>query len=354
MTVEIIYVSPLMSDDEMESMAGEYFDESHYNTIIDYDADVYTDNGQLLAKFRRGVIKKELTELALSSFRTQARVKHNNRGASAGILDVNKLEVPASRLFDQKKFRTKFIKKGDNKQRGTVSKTTIGNLAPSNIAGFFDTPQRKDKKALVPCRMTQFTQKNFHGRWRESLPFLNRCDQLFQRLVPNRHRRQWLKANMTPEFNIMDTAFSTITINYSWRTAAHRDAGDYFKGFGNLIVVEDHQNPNEYEGCYTGFPQYGVAFDVRTGDFLAMDVHQWHCNTEFINPSGEQSSEMVLSPRSGKKTLREWSYNRLSVVCYLRDNMVRCMDQEIEPNQAREWLRGRYAEKYGVPVVENT
>ena len=26
--------------------------------------------------------------------------------------------------------------------------------------------------------------------------------------------------------------------------------------------------------------QYGVAVDVRNGDFLAMDVHQWHCNTE--------------------------------------------------------------------------
>ena len=42
------------------------------------------------------------------------------------------------------------------------------------------------------------------------------------------------------------------------------------------MVIEDSENPNKYEGAYTGFPQYGVAANVRTGDFLAMDVHEWH------------------------------------------------------------------------------
>ena len=46
----------------------------------------------------------------------------------------------------------------------------------------------------------------------------------------------------TPEFAIGNTAFSTVTINYSWRTALHKDAGDYMDGFGNLIVIEDTAN----------------------------------------------------------------------------------------------------------------
>jgi len=90
----------------------------------------------------------------------------------------------------------------------------------------------------------------------------------FQSLLPSQHNKQWLRANATPEFNIVETAFSTITLNYSWRTALHKDAGDFKDGFGNLIVVEDPKNPNKYDGCYTGFPQYGVAVDCRTGDFL--------------------------------------------------------------------------------------
>ena len=53
-------------------------------------------------------------------------------------------------------------------------------------------------------------------------------------------------------------------------------------GFGNLVVIEDPSNKNTFKGCYLGFPQYGVCINVRNNDFLAMNVHEWHCNTEFI------------------------------------------------------------------------
>ena len=58
-----------------------------------------------------------------------------------------------------------------------------------------------------------------------------------------------------------------------------------------------------------GFPQYGVAVDVRQGDFLAMDVHQWHCNTPLEH---------------SKKTIEKDEIGRLSIVCYLRKNMIKC------------------------------
>ena len=48
-----------------------------------------------------------------------------------------------------------------------------------------------------------------------------------------------------------------------WRTALHKDKGDFDDGFGNLTVCGD----NEYNGCYTGFPQYGICFNVKRGDF---------------------------------------------------------------------------------------
>ena len=93
-------------------------------------------------------------------------------------------------------------------------------------------------------------------------------------------------------------------------------------GFGNLMVIEDHENPNKYRGAYTGFPQYGVAANVRTGDFLAMDVHEWHANTEF------KPVNKVKGTYKQKDVDNQWHYNRLSIVCYLREKMIRCKDMD--------------------------
>ena len=92
----------------------------------------------------------------------------------------------------------------------------------------------------------------------------------------------------------------------SGKKEAIKDSGDYDKGYGNLVVLEE----GEYEGGYTGFPQFGVAFDVRNGDFLAMDVHEWHCNTK-IKPVSKD-------------------YSRVSLVAYLRNNMIKCKGLKIE------------------------
>ena len=91
-----------------------------------------------------------------------------------------------------------------------------------------------------------------------------------------------------PDFYIKGTVFTTITINKNFRTAIHTDKGDLKEGFGNLVVCEE----GKYKGGYSGFPQFGIAFDVRQGDFLAMDVHEWHCNTE-ITPVDNKSPEEI-------------------------------------------------------------
>ena len=48
--VKTIYVSKIMTDDEIQSKEGEHFDEKHYELILDEDADVFTDEGKLLLK----------------------------------------------------------------------------------------------------------------------------------------------------------------------------------------------------------------------------------------------------------------------------------------------------------------
>jgi hypothetical protein len=309
LSVPKIYVNKLLTDEEMVERKGEYFDQSHYKQIFTTDVDVYINdpvNGErCLLKFRTNVIPKKLTDLALG-YVPYAKKQTANRGAAAGRLDETKIPKYIDQLVESTKFRTKYINKD-----GKVNKANVGNMASSNIIGYFDQPDRNDKNYNgIPCRLTAFNKKH-PIIWEKSVPFLRCCDRLFQQLHPMNHQKQWIRNQLTPNFAIEDTAFSTITINYSWRTALHKDAGDYKDGFGNLIVVEDYNNPNQYDGCFTGFPQYGVAVDVRTGCFLTMDVHEWHCNTEFI-------------PRNNNHPVKDTEYNRLSIVCYLREKMIKC------------------------------
>ena len=50
-----------------------------------------------------------------------------------------------------------------------------------------------------------------------------------------------------------------------------------------------------------------------------MDVHEWHCNTELI-----PKHQKIFGKWSDIEIRNKWYLNRLSVVCYLRDNMIRC------------------------------
>lgn len=328
--IKTITVEKILDDEYIQSKEGEYFDENYYkkpnrHILIGENVDVYKKNGELLLKIRRGVIPKKFTDLALEAFLDASKVKHENRGAAAGVLDRNKMPNYIGEFVNQGKFRTGFISKSSN----ILSKQVTSNLSQSNIVGFFDVHDRNLKGNGVPCRLTAFNKKN-PELWKKSLPFIKYCDNLFKELVPKRHKVQKDRASLTPDFTIPDTAYSTITINYSWRTGLHRDTGDLKEGYGNLIVIEDPNNPNKYDGCYLGFPQYGVCVDVRTGDYLAMDVHEWHCNTEF-----KPRKRILDSIKKFKKKdiENDWIFNRLSMVMYLREKMIKCTDKSLFINK---------------------
>jgi FkbM family methyltransferase len=61
----------------------------------------------------------------------------------------------------------------------------------------------------------------------------------------------------------------------------------------------------QYRGGYLGYPRFGIAVDVRHGDFLLKDPHQQHCNTELIPDSPD--------------------WTRLSIVVYYREKMQTCV-----------------------------
>jgi hypothetical protein len=301
--VLIVKKNPKLTEKMMKDKEGNYFDEKHYDKIINYNCDCYyyDENGkkQILLKFRKKVFPDKLCQSALDNLTKAAMKHHDNRGAAAGVLDITKLPSYAN---DPSKFikRTKLRISGYiSKKNGKKVKNTIGNLAQSNIIGYFDKKDRNIGVNAPQCRETAFTSQQV-DKWTKVIPFIKAIDAQFKKLIPKNHKLQLDRAQLTPKFAIKDTAFSTLTINYNWRTALHKDAGDFVDGFGNLIVCEK----GRYKGGYTGFPQFGVAVDVRHGDFLAMDVHEWHCNTKLIPIDKD--------------------FIRLSLVAYLREQMIKC------------------------------
>lgn len=303
MSVSEYVVSPLMSVDEARSLEGSFIDENYYDLLIDHDADVYwDDNGtkRLLFHLRKNVIPADMLNNAIHVFKKDALKASSIRGTAGGAADPSKMSSGIKDVVSKGKYRTKVVFND-----GTISNYYASNKVNSMIAGYFDKERIIDRKAVLsgkqmPCRTTAFTQQNTK-KWESVLPLLELVDQHYQYLEPETHAKQLKLASLTPDFQISDTAFSTLTVNYNWRTACHVDAGDFKHGNSVIFVAEE----GEWEGGYLGYPRFGVMVDVRAGDMLLKDPHQQHCNTPIIPLSDD--------------------YTRLSFVVYYRENMQKCM-----------------------------
>tara|TARA_B100001094_G_scaffold135535_2_gene131260 strand:- start:4892 stop:5896 length:1005 start_codon:yes stop_codon:yes gene_type:complete len=316
--VQRLFVKKIFSDDEVSKLEGTWIDESHIKLpLVKEDTDIYyNDNGiyKLLLKFRKNVISDDLIDIGWNSYKDLAKPSRG-RGASAGPIDTEGQYWSKKDLVDTKKWSTGYMIKGKK------SKMKVNNQVASNPVGFYEASNNFSK---LPCRLTHFTRCNFK-KYNEGLPFIQRIDELFQGLIPNAHKRQLERANLTDNFKIPNTSFSTVTINRNFRTALHRDAGDFRGGFGNLTVIEK----GKYHGGYTVFPQFGIGIDLRNNDFVAMDVHQWHSNTKLYETIEDKEfnstlkSEFKDNPDIGTAGIYE-KYTRLSFVCYLREKIIKC------------------------------
>ena len=291
--MKTITVNAIASDEEFNEYLGHYYDEDHYDVIIKEDADIYNEKGELLAMFRKAVIPEEQCKIIMKNLKAMAKVKKDNRGASAGLVDKNKLPKYVSEMGEVSRFRSN----GYYNKDGIFVNNSVSNLASSNIAGYFDNPDRNLGAGAPKCRLTAYTAKNAN-KWVECLPFFKTIDSHFKANIPDKYNKQYERSRLS-NYYIDETSFSTITLNYNWRTAVHKDAGDYLEGFGNFTVCEE----GKYKGCYLGFPRYKVAIDVRQGDWLGFEPHEYHANTEFKNCSAD--------------------YVRLSAVCYLREGFAK-------------------------------
>lgn len=272
MSVQILHVQKLLTDEETEQLKGKFLDMHHAPTVLTSDADVYGPDGKLLLRFRKNVFTLTEINAFYNAIKDFAKKKSTNRGIASAS------------------------------QPGTQTGERIP--VASNILGYFDSwsvsQRAKFKREGIqppgPCRECRFN-KMYPDKWKQCLPMIQTIDRLYSELCPDEHKSQLEAANKTT-YRIPNTAFTTITTNLNFRTAAHTDSGDWPAGFGNLTVIE--RGPH-YNGGFTCLPQYGVAVDCRMGDFVAMDVHQVHGNLPRDNNDGE----------------------RLSIVCYLREGIIK-------------------------------
>jgi hypothetical protein len=186
-----------------------------------------------------------------------------------------------------------------------ASTTNYAKSVFSGVAGWYDRYPR------IPYgRATSYTEK--HPELFElAYPFLQSLNRGFKELLPWRWNNQKAAADkLDPRFLVPETVFTTITVNKTFRTACHRDAGDLDKGLSNLLVL----GTGEYTGGYLVFPEYRVAVNVRPGDLLLVNNHEIiHGNTPIVlNNPDDVTNE------------------RISVVCYFREKMLELQSYDYE------------------------
>jgi hypothetical protein len=269
--VMIYYVKKDYDNNKLSKVMNRKLKRSDIKTIIDHDADVYTDEGKLLLRFRKNKLTKENVTDFYDNVIKFAVTPTNNRGSASGSKSKNNRDNPQ---------------------------------IMTNIIGYFDTlsPRQKFKFKMlgkplpkITVRETRFLQ-DYPDKFKKLIPLIKEIDKYYEDFIPENYGKQKKKANQTP-FHIADTAFTTITTNVNFQTTVHTDKGDDAEGFGNLAVIEH----GKYKGGETCFPQYGIGVDVRTNDIIFMDVHYAHGNLP-----------IELETKDAK---------RLSIVCYLRTNI---------------------------------
>jgi hypothetical protein len=189
-----------------------------------------------------------------------------------------------------------------------VSDTTYATPVYSGVAGFFDRYPR-----FPYGRSCSYNHHN-PEKFEKAFPYLRQLNKEFATLLPERFGNQKTAADkLDPRFLVGgDTVFTTITVNKSFRTAAHRDAGDLASGFSNLGVISVGKN---FRGAYLVLPEYRIAVNIRPGDLLLIANHDAiHGNTEILPEEGCCPDCIV----------------RMSIVCYFRENMQELGSWEYE------------------------
>ena len=319
--IEVININATdcLSDYDCDNLRGKYLDGSHFNTIIDYDCDFLCE-GKPVFKFRKKQFQEDLLRVAWDNCKNMAKVSRG-RGAASGPIDPESTYWKKRDIYWSKKWSAMYMVKDRKTGEMKRSKMKVQNEVASNPIGFYG--KTNGLGLDLPCRLSHYTRDNFED-YERGIPYFQKIAENYQKLMPDQFIQQLERANMN-EFHIPGTPFSTITVNRNFRTAAHKDSGD-FGGWACLSVLEE----NKYHGGLFVLPKFKVAIDIRHGDILVADVHQYHGNTELFETEEDKkyNDENIQTTFKDNLSIGVLGLNnrfsRLSFVSYLRENMIEC------------------------------
>ena len=152
---------------------------------------------------------------------------------------------------------------------------------PTGILGYYDYLKTPFENK---CRKTAFTRM-YVDEFSELNELIESVDFAFKSCDPKKYISQH---RAVPDIvRLHESAFSTITVNDTFRTSTHTDKGDYDDGMGVLAVIQ-----GTFKGCHLGFPEHGFCLDIQPGDVVVFDTHQKHCNTEPELPDSDNWSRL--------------------------------------------------------------
>jgi hypothetical protein len=290
--IEIRLRNKLRSED-LEPKVGKVLGPSDYDAVLTGAARVLKPDGKPLCVYLPGAMKAHSTNDGMYSILSELRkLTSNNRGISSGTVRM--------------------------KAGGTRS---YGKETPTTIIGMMD-PAGQQRY----CRLTAWTGRNM-PEFETLRPLFQTVAQHFARQVPDRYAAQMDHVRRTnPDWVIPGTPFTTITVNNTYPTGMHKDAGDLAEGFSSIACLRR----GEYTGGRLMFPEYRVAVDLRDGDLILMDAHEWHANEDIVCACGER--RFGLCGTCGAE--------RISVVSYFRSAMVDC-GSAVEEAAKAEQVRSR-------------
>ena len=214
--------------------------------------------------------------------------------------------LPASACELAYPYLLKITKTASNRRKALTGPDDDGGDA---IAGYFE------RTVHFPyCRACKFTL-DYPEEWAKCLPLIRAMDRIYKNELPEKYAAQIAAVNRTPtEYIIPGTAFTTITVNRTIQFAAHPDSNNLKEGFGVIGVIR----AGEYSGGLLVFPRYDLAVDMGSQDLLLFDSQELHGNTKLVGDGG--------------------TFERLSLVCYFRELMTRCLPlpQELRRYQRRK------------------
>ena len=252
------------------------------------------NTGEIICVFMKGVLSSHKIDEKLVK---HSKSKSNNRGNASGKIDIKYHGDNISHFIDKPDLNVgKKISMDGTSTRssaypvrtdGTLIKRTRCNYVSSVSVGSFN--KSNIKGGTAPCRHTAWTKRNSEAMT-SLFPLLKEAEEFFKKEIPDKYKYQRDFCDKIENWTINNSIFSTITLNYDFRTATHTDKGD-LKGGMTCFAVKSY---GEWCGSYLCFPEYDIGVDVKDNDLLLFNPHLVHCNTEMI---GEGRMSMVLYTR---------------------------------------------------------